>query len=315
MVPCASHFASTSDDGLGLEHLDELAADDLALRLRVGHAGQVTEELRARVDVAHLRMQPPGEHVHHQRRLVQPQQPVIDEHAGELVADRLVDQRRRDARVDAARQPEDDVVLPHLLANPRHRLGDVVAHAPVAARAADVAHEPGQHRLALLRVGDLGMELHRVVAARLVGHAGDRAARRRGHQREPRRHRRHRVAVTHPHLEHPVAFGRPEVLEVLEQPGVAVRPHLGVAELAVVAPRHRPAELRRHRLHAVADAEHRHAARPHLVRRAELVVLVGAAVAAREDDADRRQPGDHVARHVVRDGSRSRRAPRGRAAR
>ena len=95
--------------------------------------------------------------------------------------------------------------------------------------------------------------------------------------------------MTHPYLEHPVAFRRPEVLQILEEPGVPVRPHLGVPELAVVAPGHRPAELRRHRLHAVADAEHRDAARPHLVRRAELVVLVGAAVAAREDDADRRQ--------------------------
>ena len=34
--------------------------------------------------------------------LVQPQQAVIDEHAGQLVADRFVDEDRRDRAVDAA---------------------------------------------------------------------------------------------------------------------------------------------------------------------------------------------------------------------
>jgi len=35
-------------------------------------------------------------------RLVEPQQAVIDEHAGELIADRLMDQHGRDRGVDAA---------------------------------------------------------------------------------------------------------------------------------------------------------------------------------------------------------------------
>ena len=75
--------------------------------------------------------------------LVQPQQAVVDEHAGELVADRLVDQRRRDRRIDAARKPEDHLVLPDLLADARDRLGDVVGHVPVAAAAADLAARSG----------------------------------------------------------------------------------------------------------------------------------------------------------------------------
>jgi len=35
-------------------------------------------------------------------RLVEPQQAVVDEHAGELIADRLMDQHGRDRGVDAA---------------------------------------------------------------------------------------------------------------------------------------------------------------------------------------------------------------------
>ncbi len=260
----------------------------------------MTEELPPGVDVPHLGVQPAGEHLHHEVRLVQAQQAVVHEHARQLIADGPVDQRRGHARIDTTREPEDHVVGADLLANARHRFGDVVAHPPVAASAADVADEARQDGLALLRVGDLGVELHGVVAPRLVGHARDRATGGGGHQPEPRRHRRHRVAVTHPDLEHPVAFRGPEVLEFLEQPRVSVGPHLGVAELAMVTPGDRPAQLRRHRLHAVADAEHRHAGRPHRLRRPQLVVLVGAAVTARQDDADGRQAPNHVVPDVVR---------------
>ena len=45
---------------LALEHLDELAADDLALGLGVGRRPRARPELRARVDVDHLRVQAPA---------------------------------------------------------------------------------------------------------------------------------------------------------------------------------------------------------------------------------------------------------------
>jgi hypothetical protein len=88
---------------------------------------------------------------------------------------------------------------------------------------------------ALHRVRHLGVELHAVEAARLVGHAGDRAAGRAGHQLEAGRQRGDLVAVAHPHLEHAVAFGVCEVLDAVEQLRVAARAHLGVAELALGA--------------------------------------------------------------------------------
>ena len=54
--------------------------------------------------------------------LAQPQQPGVDEHAGELVADRLVHQRGRDRGVDAARQPADDPLVADLGADLVDRL-------------------------------------------------------------------------------------------------------------------------------------------------------------------------------------------------
>ena len=149
-MPCASHLAALAACfGLGLEDLDELAADDLALGLGVGHALQVAEELVAGIDMDHLRVQAAGEHLHHHRAFVQAQQAVVDEHAGELVADRAVDQRRGDAGVDAAGQAEDDLLVADLLADLRDRLGDVVAHHPVGPRLRDLEHEALEQRPAL----------------------------------------------------------------------------------------------------------------------------------------------------------------------
>jgi hypothetical protein len=147
---------------------------------------------------------------------------------------------------------------------------------------------------------DLGVELHRVVAARLVGHAGDRATGGGGHQLEARRQAGNLVAVAHPDLEHAMAFRRAEILDVLEQVGVAMGAHLGVAEFAVIAPLDLAAQLHGHSLHAVADAQHRHAQVPHGLRRAQLVVFIGTGVAAGQDDGLGGELADEVVGDVVR---------------
>jgi hypothetical protein len=106
-----------------LEDLDELAADDLALGLGVGHAqpgGPGTARWRPHAPPWHAAA---GEHLHHHRAFVQAQQAVVDEDAGQLVADGAVDQRRGHAGVDAARQAQDDLFVAHLLADARHRFG------------------------------------------------------------------------------------------------------------------------------------------------------------------------------------------------
>ena len=47
-------------------------------------------------------------------RLVEPQQAVVHEDAGQPVADRPVDQQRRDRRIDAAAQAADDAAVADL---------------------------------------------------------------------------------------------------------------------------------------------------------------------------------------------------------
>jgi hypothetical protein len=88
--------------GLGLEHLDEQAPDDLALGFGVAHAGQFAQEQLAGIHAHHLGVQLSRKHVHHHVAFVQAQEAMIDEDAGELVANGTVDQCRRHAGINPA---------------------------------------------------------------------------------------------------------------------------------------------------------------------------------------------------------------------
>ena len=167
----------------------------------------------------------------------------------------------------------------------RDRLVGVVGHLPVAPAPADVVREAREHARPLSGVRDLGMELHGVEAARLVRHRRDRARRRGADQLEPGRQRGDLVAVAHPDVEEAVAFDVRAVLDALQQRRMAARADLGVAEFAHVPALDRAAELRRHRVHAVADAQHRNAQRPRCRRSARRVAFGDALGTAREDDA------------------------------
>ena len=59
------------------------------------------------------------ERLHHLVALAEAQQAVIDEHAGELVADRAMQQRGDDGGIDAAGQAEQHLVAADLLAHAR----------------------------------------------------------------------------------------------------------------------------------------------------------------------------------------------------
>jgi hypothetical protein len=89
----------------------------------------------------------------------------------------------------------------------------------------------------------------------------------------------------------------PEVLDAVEKARVAPGAHLGVAELAHFAGFHAPAELLRHGLHAVADAEHRRAELEDRPGCAHGRFLVRGHVAAGENDAG----GAELAHEAVAD--------------
>ena len=128
------------------------------------------------------------------------EQTRVDEHAGELVADRLVQQQGGDRGIDAAGQAADHPAAAHLVADARDRRLPERGHRPVATAAADAAREVLEQGLAARRVHDLGVELHAVDAPGVVGDRGERRGVASGDHAKARRQRDDLVAVAHPDL-------------------------------------------------------------------------------------------------------------------
>ena len=140
------------------------------------------------------------------------QQAVVDEDAGELVADGAVDERRGDTRVDAARQPEDDLAgrRPARGCVPTASVDVIDAIVQSAGAAADAEGEAaGGSSLPLVGVGDLGMELQRRrsrgrrLPCRRSGQLGVEAT-----DVEAGGSAVHLVAMAGPHLQHALAGRR-----------------------------------------------------------------------------------------------------------
>ena len=163
-----------------LEDADELLADRLALGLGIGDAGQRGEEALAGVDDDEVDAGRVDEVLLDLLGLALAQQPVVDEDAGELVADGLLHQGCCDGGVDAAGERAEDPVLADLLADRRDEVVDDVGRGPVGRDAGALPEEVLEHPLALLAVQHLGVPLHAVEAALVVLDGGDRGARRRG---------------------------------------------------------------------------------------------------------------------------------------
>ena len=151
---------------LGLERVDEELADRLALGLRIVEPLERLEEFVGRVDMDERDVEMAAEQAHHLLRLALAHEAVIDEDAGQLVADRLVDQHRRDRRIDAAREAADHARLADLRADARDLLGAEGGHRPVALEARDLVQEIGDELRPVGRMDHLGVEHGRVVAAR-----------------------------------------------------------------------------------------------------------------------------------------------------
>ena len=58
-----------------------------------------------------------AEHALHDFLLARPEKPIVYENAGKLIANRLVQKRGRDRRIDATAQTEHDFFMADLIAN------------------------------------------------------------------------------------------------------------------------------------------------------------------------------------------------------
>src|SRR5690606_12139702 len=122
------------------------------------------------------------------------------------------------------------------------------------------------------------------VAACLVTDRGDRAARRAGDDVEAGRDIGDLVAVAHPDVEAEYAIIVHVVLDTVEQLRLADQVDARIAELTHFRALHLAAQLLGHGLHAIADAEQRHAQIEHRLRRARAAFLVHRLGTAGKDD-------------------------------
>jgi hypothetical protein len=137
-VPWARNAAPSILAASLVEDLDEQAADGLALGLRVADAGQLAQEHVAGVHVDQRDVVVVAEQGDDLVGLVLAQQAGVDEHAGQLVADRLVDQDGGHRAVDAARQAADHLAVADLVADLLDHLLAEGRHGPVALQAGEL---------------------------------------------------------------------------------------------------------------------------------------------------------------------------------
>ena len=100
--------------GRRLKNFDERLADDFAFAFRVGHAFEPAQKQFRGVLVLQLDFEMAPKNLLHHFRLAPAQQTIVDKNAGELVADGLVQQRRRHAGIHPAAQAENDPFLADL---------------------------------------------------------------------------------------------------------------------------------------------------------------------------------------------------------
>ncbi len=253
--------------GLFLKHGDEFAANELALLFRVGEASQAAQKAILRIHMDQFDAIMFAEQGNDLLGLAQPHQAMVDEHACQLVADRFVDQHRRDGAVDTAGQAANHPARANLRAN----IGDLgrakLRHGPVARQAADMTDEIGEQLAAIGGMDDFGMELGRIKAPGFVGGDGEGRTLAGGDDLKAVGQLRHLVAMAHPHL---MLFARRP--KTVEQSAGLFHLDEGAAKLAALPAFDIAAQLLHHRLLTIADAQHRNARVEYRLRCAGTVI-------------------------------------------
>jgi hypothetical protein len=170
-----------------------------------------------------------------------------------------------------------------------------VLHGPVAGQSGNPAHEVTDQCGPAWGVHHLGVELHSVELAGVVGDGGKGRAGRDADDLEAGGKARDPVAVAHPYGVAVALFPHTG-----KQRAVVLDLEFGAAEFAVVAGFDRAAELRHHGLLAIADAEHGELRLEHPVGRARGAHLGHAGGAAGKDHGFRLQPLQCAGRVVER---------------
>ena len=279
---------------LFLEDADEFFADDLSLRLGIGHARKLDVEtmLRVHAHKIQIKVSVRPEDRLHLVTLVLAKKAVIDEDARQLIADGAGQKACRYRRIDAAREAEKHFAVADLCADIADRRLDEGVHFPRTVAAADAANEVVDHLRSLGRVKHFRMELNAVEVALFVLACCDRTILRMCHGSKARRHSTDVVEVAHP------AYRRRR--NARKERRIHIDLDVGSAVLLNACALHFAAEHLLHQLRSVAQSEHRNAEFEQLAGTRRCALLVAAVRTARQDDTLRVHRTHGVKRGAVR---------------
>ncbi|MND45787.1 hypothetical protein D3C80_366510 [compost metagenome] len=221
-----------------------------------------------------------AEHADHLLAFTKPHQAMVDVNAGELVADRLMDENSRNRGIDAARECAEHAAGADLLADLADHLGAISRHRPVGFKPDDLVHEVGEQLAAVRGMHHFRVEHGGVVVTGLVRGDGERRVLGGCDDLETFRQLRYTVAMAHPDGIALALFP-----EAFKKRACLLDVDIGPAEFRRMAALDNAAELRAERLLAVADAEDRNLAVKHRLRRARASFRRHGCGAAGEDHA------------------------------
>ena len=247
-----SCFASLAREGFKLR--DEQPSNDLPLAFGIADAIKSFDKSSGCVNELQLHLKVFGEGLTDQLRFPLPQEPVIDEQAGQPIPDGAVGQRRGHRRIHAAAERAEYPPGPRLIPDGRNGIRHEGPHGPIRLHPADVVDKVLQDRRPTLGMRDFGVELKAVypTPGRRRLHRSHWRIRRTRDGAEPLGHLLNPVAVRHPD-----GRVRPPLFKPLEQIRGVVDQQRGRAVLALRSPCHLPPQDLRHELHPVADAQDR----------------------------------------------------------
>ncbi len=121
------------------KYFNKFMADDLAFPFGVAYTLQFVQETVRGINVFQVHFKIAGKDFLNQLRFIFTQQPVVDEHTGQLVPDRFMNQSGHHGGINAAAQAEDDFFVAHPIADVFNRFIDKRIHPPTAGTAAFLA--------------------------------------------------------------------------------------------------------------------------------------------------------------------------------
>ncbi len=230
-----------------VEAIDKFITDNLALLLRVGDTGQLAHETIPRINLHHMNIEFADKGFHYALRFTFAEQAVVNEHTGQLITDRPVNQHRHYRGVYTAAEGAEHFFVADFVLDILDGILNKGFHRPFAFTAANLVQEVRDHLIPVHGVAYLRMELHREEFAVCMTHCRNRSTLCAGIKLESCWKLHYMIAVAHPNGLTALQSGSKDSAHFKVNVGLAVFPLVRTFYLSAL--------LVGHKLHTIANPE------------------------------------------------------------